>query len=305
MSPKLKCKFLDFDLHTPFVLASGIIGTSGTLMARAAKNGAGMVTAKSCSLHPRAGHGNPVALDWGGGLINAIGLTNPGAEHEAKLLAETRAQLEPLGVPLIGSIFGGTVDEFAQIARIIETARPDMVEINISCPNVHDEFGTPFAANAESAAAVTEAVKQQLSCPIAVKLAPHVPSIGRIAQAVVEAGADAITAINTMPGMVIDPVSGKPILSNQAGGLSGPALKPIAIRCVYEIAQVVSVPIIGTGGVSTGRDAAEMLRAGATVVGVGSAVWYRGVSAMQQIGDELVAFMEQYGIVSIEAMMKQ
>jgi dihydroorotate dehydrogenase (NAD+) catalytic subunit len=302
---KLSCRFLDFELKSPLVLASGIIGTSAGLMTRAARNGAGMITAKSCGPAPRAGHSNPVAVDWGQGLINAIGLTNPGAEKEAKLLAETRQQLQPLAVPLIASIFAGTVAEFAQVTKIINTAHPDLIEVNISCPNVGDEFGTPFAATEESAAAVTEAVKGAATCPVVIKLAPNVPSIARIAAAVVEAGADAITAINTMPGMVIDAVSGKPVLSNKVGGLSGPALKPIALRCVYEIARVVSVPIIGTGGVSIGRDAAEMLMAGATVVGVGSAVYYRGVSAMAQINQELVEFMDAYGFADIAALQSR
>jgi dihydroorotate dehydrogenase (NAD+) catalytic subunit len=164
-----------------------------------------------------------VVLDWGHGLINAIGLTNPGAEEEARLLAETQTQLRPLGVPLIASIFAGTVAEFAQVARTVATAQPDLI-------------------------------------------------------------------------------SGRPVLSNRVGGISGPALKPIALRCVYEIAQAVSVPIIGTGGVSTGRDAAEMLLAGATVVGVGSAVYYRGVTALEQIGQELTAFMEERRISSVEAL---
>ena len=299
---KLSCQFLNFQLHTPFVLASGIIGTSAALMVRAARNGAGMITAKSCGPTPRAGHPNPVAFDFGSGLINAIGLTNPGAEEEAKLLAETRTQLQPLGVPLIASIFAGTVEEFAQVAHIIDAAKPDMIEVNISCPNVRAEFGTPFAATGDSAAAVTAAVKQMVTCPVAVKLAPNVPDISRIAVAVVEAGADAITAINTMPGMVIEPVSGRPLLSNRVGGISGPALKPIALRCVYEIAKIVSVPIIGTGGVSTGQDAAEMLMAGASAVGVGTAVYYRGVSAMQQIGQELVEFMDTYGFGNVSEL---
>jgi dihydroorotate dehydrogenase (NAD+) catalytic subunit len=301
--PLLSCDFLDFQLRTPLVLASGIIGTSATLMTRAAHNGAGMVTAKSCGPAPRAGHANPVAFDFEGGLLNAIGLTNPGVAAEVGLLAETRAQLAPLRVPLIASIFAGTVSEFGEVARIVVQARPDLIEVNISCPNVGDEFGAPFAGEVGSAAAVTEAVKRNAgSCPIAVKLAPNVPNVARIAAAVVEAGADAITAINTMPGMLLDPTSGNPILRNSVGGISGPALKPIALRCVYEITRAVSVPVIGTGGVTTGQDAAEMLMAGATVVGVGSAVYYRGVSALRDIGLELTEFMNQLGLESIKAM---
>ncbi|MGC9395769.1 MAG: dihydroorotate dehydrogenase [Anaerolineae bacterium] len=301
--PDLTCNFLGLHLRNPIILASGILGTSADVLERVARAGAGAVTAKSCGPAPRAGHPNPVAVDWDHGLLNAIGLSNPGAEEEARMLAEARARLEPLGVALIASIFAGTIAEFGAVARIIAAARPHCIEVNISCPNVADEFGTPFAASCDSAAAVTEAVKRNTGdIPISVKLAPNVPNIGRIAAAAVEAGADAITAINTMPGMLIDAEAGRPVLSNRVGGVSGPALKPIALRCVYEIARAVRVPIIGTGGITTGRDAAEMLMAGATAVGVGSAVWTRGVKALGDIAAELTAFMLQEGYRTLDAM---
>ena len=289
-------EFLGLRLRNPIVLASGILGTSASLLARAAQAGAGAVTSKSCGPRPRAGHRNPVAVDWSHGVINAIGLSNPGADEEVPLLVDAQARLASLGVPLIASIFGGTVAEYGEVARIVATAHPDVIEVNISCPNVADEFGTPFAADSRSAAEVTEAVKAVVGAiPVSVKLAPNVPAISRIAASVVEAGADAITAINTMPGIVIDADAGRPVLSNRVGGISGPALKPIALRCVADIAHAVRVPIIGTGGVMSGRDAAEMLMAGATLVGVGTAVWYRGVTALGEIAHELTAFLERRG----------
>jgi dihydroorotate dehydrogenase (NAD+) catalytic subunit len=177
-----------------------------------------------------------------------------------------------------------------------------LIEVNISCPNVGDEFGTPFAGSPQSAAEVTAAVKATTNIPISVKLAPNVPNIVRIAQAVVEAGADAITAVNTMPGMLIDARAARAVLSNHVGGVSGPALKPVALRCVAEIARTVDVPIIGTGGVNNGEDAAEMIMAGATLVGVGTAVWYRGVEVFSDITAELAAFMAAEGYPTIDSM---
>lgn len=300
--PDLSCVFLNLHFRNPIVLCSGVIGTSVNLLNRAAEVGAGGVIAKSCSLMPRAGHPNPVTVDWGEGIINAIGLTNPGAEPEVHMLKEARETLEPAGVPVIASIFGGTVEEYREVARVIAQANPHLIEVNISCPNVADEFGTPFSGSCESAAEVTAAVKNATTIPISVKLAPNVPSIGRIAAAVVEAGADAITAINTMPGMVIDAEAARPVLANKTGGISGKALKPIALRCVSEIARAVKVPIIGTGGITTGRDAVEMIMAGATLVGVGTAVWYRGVEGLGEIARELEAFMRKEKYQRIEDM---
>lgn len=290
-------------LRTPLVLASGILGTSATLLARAASAGAGAVTAKSAGPERRIGHRNPICFDWGAGLINAVGLPNPGAEEEATLLADAKRLLLPTGVPLIASIFAGTPDQFAEVAETVLAAKPDLLELNISCPNVHDDFGEPFAASCAGAASVTAAVKpvaQAAGVPLFVKVAPNVPNIARIAADAVKAGADGITAINTMPGMVIDIESARPILTNRSGGLSGPAIRPVAVRCVYEIArELPGVPIIGTGGVNRGEDAIEMLMAGATAVGVGSAVYYRGTDALTRINTEIKAWMEARSVRSL------
>lgn len=282
-------------LPGPLVLASGILGTHASLMARAAGAGAGAVTAKSVGPRPRGGHLNPSCVDLGPGLLNAIGLANPGAEAEVALLVETRRALAPLGVPLIASIFADRVEGFARVAEIVARAEPDLLELNISCPNVGSELGEPFAGSAASAAAVTAAVRAVVGLPLIVKLAPNVPDIGRIAAAVVDAGADAICAINTMPGMAIDLESGRPVLHNQSGGLSGPALKAIALNAVFQVARAVPVPIIGTGGVMSGADALEMISAGATAVGVGSAVTYAGPAAFGRIQREMEAWLAERG----------
>ncbi len=285
------------------MLASGIWGTTVSLLERAAAAGCGAVTAKSCGPTPRSGHVNPSCVDWGGGLLNAIGLANPGVDEEVGLLHEARARLQPRGVLVIASIFAGTAAEFGDVARRIARARPDCIEVNISCPNVEDSFGEPFAANAESAAAVTQYVKAAVAdqaIPVIVKLAPNVPSVGRIAQAVVDAGADALCAINTMPGLVLDPYSGQPVLANRSGGISGPALKPIALKAVYDARKACPhTPIIGTGGVSSGQDAVEMLMAGATVVGVGSAIYLRGENAIRIIRAELQQWMAAQNIARV------
>ena len=299
MFPDLSCEIAGVRLRNPLVLASGILGTHASLLERCARSGAGAVTAKSCSLLPRAGHPNPTVLDWGPGLINAVGLANPGVEEEVQVLAGARSRLQPLETPLIASIFADSVDGYAEVARTICRAGPDLLEVNISCPNVGHEFGLPFAASATDAAAVTTAVVGAATCPVIVKLAPNVPDIAHIARAVVDAGAAAICAVNTMPGMVIDVASGRPILANRVGGISGPALKAIAVRAVYEITAAIDVPVIGTGGVTSGLDAVEMIMAGATAVGVGSAVYCRGVDAFRQIGDELADFMECQGYSSL------
>jgi dihydroorotate dehydrogenase (NAD+) catalytic subunit len=298
--PDLSCTIAGVRLATPLVLASGIWGTSPTLLERAARSGAGAVTAKTCTPAPRTGHRNPTAINWEHGLINAMGLPNPGAEEEVGLLRDAIRRLSDYGAALIASIAADTVEEFGVAAAIVSRAGPAMIEVNISCPNVESNHGEMFASSAEAAAAVTRQVKSSTSIPVIVKLSPNVPDIAAIARAVAAAGADGITAVNTMPGMLVDAESGAPVLANASGGISGYALKPIALRCVHEIAAAVSIPIIGTGGVLTGTDAVEMLSAGAACVGVGSAVVTRGAQAFSLILDELRRWLNDRGYGCLE-----
>jgi len=302
-APDLSVNLCGVRLGNPLVLASGILGTSAELLERVARCGAGAVTSKSCGPKPRAGHPNPTVLDWGHGLINAVGLSNPGADEEVRILRDAKARLALLGVPLIASIFAETVQGFGDVARKVAEAAPDFIEVNISCPNVEAEFGRPFAADARDAAAVTALVRRAVSLPVIVKLSPNVPDIAAIARAVEAEGADAIAAINTLgPGMVIDTESGRPILANRTGGVSGPAIRPIAVRCVYDVARAVRVPVIGIGGVTSGRDAVEMIMAGATAVGIGSAVYHRGPEVFAAVREELRGFMETHDYSDISQM---
>ena len=165
----LTTSFCNLTFPNPLILASGILGTEAALMERVARCGAGGITSKSCGPHPRTGHPNPTVLDWGPGLINAVGLANPGVEAEVAILRDARARLQPLGVPLIASIFAETVESFADVARQVSAAAPDLIEVNISCPNVAAEFGRPFALDAQSAARVTRMVKEATAIPITVE----------------------------------------------------------------------------------------------------------------------------------------
>lgn len=298
----ITCKLGGLTLRNPIILASGVLGTTENLLERAAHYGCGAVTAKSCGLEERAGHANPTVLDWGYGLINAIGITNPGAHAMAEHLSRAKVGVHREGALLFASIFAKSLDEFGATAEILAEVKPDLLEVDISCPNV-GEYGLPFAAREDTAARATELVKKAVgSLPVAIKLAPNVADIGGLARVVEQAGADFITAVNTMPGMIIDARAGRPVLTNKVGGISGHALKPIALRCVAEIARKVSIPIIGVGGVTSGVDAVEMIMAGATAVGVGSAVYYRGVDVFKALPGEMALFMNEEGYADLASM---
>lgn len=287
-------------LPNPLVLASGIWGSAAGTLVRAAQAGAGAVTAKSCSLEPRAGHPNPTVLHWAHGLINAVGLSNPGALAERAELARAHAALAESGAALIASVFGDTPHSFAEAARIVAQSKPELLELNISCPNVESEFGRPFALDPIAAARVTEAVRAVYPGPLLVKLSPNATELVAVARAVVATGADGLTMGNTLgPGMLIDLEARRPILANRVGGISGPALRPIAVRCVYELAAALPVPIVGMGGVASGRDALEMVMAGATAVGIGSGLYAEGHAIFGRILAEMEAWMQREGVSSL------
>jgi dihydroorotate dehydrogenase (NAD+) catalytic subunit len=290
----------------PTVLASGILGLSEQIFVRLAQAGAGGITTKSCSLKPRTGWPNPTIVNWGAGLINAVGLSNPGVEVMVEEVRAAKKLLAPHGVPIIASIFANTIYDFGVIARYVSEAEPDLIEVNISCPNLDAQHEEMFSSNAYVSAQVTRAVKRHANCPIAVKLSPNVDNIGGIAKEVANAGADAICAINSLgPGLVLDIETGRPVLSNRTGGVSGPAVRPIAVRCVRDICQALKnakmkSQVIGTGGVTTARDAIEMILVGATCVGIGSAV-YNGLDVFKEVTDGLVDYMRRHDYQSVEA----
>ncbi len=285
-----------YRLPNPTVLASGILGLSHSVLTRVAQSGAGAVTTKSCSLKPRSGYPNPTVLDWGPGLINAVGLSNPGVEVMVEEIQAAKAVLAPLGVPVIASIFADTIYDFGTITRFISEAEPDILEVNVSCPNLDNRYQQMFAADPYVSAQVTRRVKRYTDTPVLVKLSPNVTDIAKIAQTVVEAGADGITAINSVgPGLIIDVETRRPVLAHGTGGLSGPAIRPIAVRCVHDICRAVDVPVVATGGVMSGRDIVEMLLVGATAVSIGSGIRYRGMAVFQKACEELKEYMAQQG----------
>ncbi|OYT27439.1 MAG: dihydroorotate dehydrogenase B catalytic subunit [Candidatus Altiarchaeales archaeon ex4484_96] len=297
---KLTTKLAKIKLDNPTILASGVLGVTAAALNRASKSGAGAVTTKSIGPQRREGHDNPVVVELDCGLLNAVGLSCPGPEES---LRELTKAVKSIDKPVIASFYGKSILEFGHMAEFISKAKPDFIEANISCPNV-GEFGLPFGCSAKTAGKITKAVKNSTDIPLIVKLTPNVVDIRAIAIEVEKNGADVICAINTVgPGMKIDVTSGYPILSNKTGGLSGECIKPIAVRCVYEISESVDIPVIGVGGVSSGIDAVEMLMAGAAAVGVGTAVWHHGVDVFQKITGELMDFMSENNYSSLDEII--
>ena len=260
-SNPLRVSLAGLELPNPTMLASGILGFSAESLSRVAKGGAGAVVSKSVGVEPRAGYPNPTVVQAESGLINAMGLPNSGIEEFA---GEIKYAKTILRIPLIVSVFGYTAEEYAAVAARAVEAGADAVELNVSCPHVQFT-GSEIGQNPRVLSQVVEKVKTAIDKPVIVKLTPNVADIAVTAKAAVEAGADALTAVNTLKALAIDAETQRPVLSNIKGGLSGAAIKPVALRCVYDIREELpDVPIIGCGGVGSWRDAVEFILAGAS-----------------------------------------
>jgi len=293
----LEIDFAGLKLKNPTVLASGVLGTSAALMKRVfEEGGAGAITMKSIGPEERAGHANPSVLELEHGLLNAVGLPSPGYKN----MEEEWNELEERKFPLIASIYGASVEEFVEVSKFVAEKKPDAIEVNISCPNTQ-EHGQIFGVNETASAEVVSSVKKEIGkIPLIAKLTPQAPNIAAIASACEKAEANAICAINTVAGMAIDIDARKPILCNKFGGISGPAIKPVGIKCVYQIFKAVKIPILGMGGISSGRDAIEYIQAGATAVGIGSGVYYQGIGVFEKVCREMKEWIKENEVKSLE-----
>ena len=298
MGPDLSVEFAGIKLPNPTILASGILGVSGEVMIRASRAGAGAVVSKSFNVKGREGYRNPSFIEVQGGFLNALGIPNPGME-EMREEVETASKA---GVPVIASVFGFDAEEFAAAAAMGEKGGAIAVELNVSCPHVR-EVGVEIGQRPKVVAEVTQAVKGRVRIPVFVKLSPNVTDITEVAKAAQSAGADAVTAINTALGMAVNVDSAYPILGGTLGGLSGPALHPIAVRAIYQIRRAVDLPIIGVGGVQDYRGALEMMMVGASAVQIGSAVTSRGLEIFRDVTTGMSKFLEQRGLSSIRQVV--
>lgn len=266
---RLSVELAGLSLDNPVIPASGTFGYGQEYARLYDINVLGSISFKGTTLEARYGNPLPRIAECESGMLNSVGLQNPGVDH---VIAEELPALEKIyKKPLVANISGFSVDEYVQCVKKL-TAQDSIgiLEINISCPNVHNG-GMSFGVDSDAAAEVTRAVKEVATKPVFMKLSPNVTDITEIARACEEAGADGISLINTLLGMRIDLKRHTPLLANTTGGLSGPAIFPVALRMVYQVAQTVSIPIIGMGGISKAEDVIEMMMAGATAVQVGAA----------------------------------
>lgn len=288
----LETKLFGKPMKNPLILASGILGVTKKQMQEVCKAGAGAVTAKSLSLETRKGHETPIMVDTGCGLLNAVGYSNPGIERGLEEFSGWKMKEQ-----FIISITAKDEKEFGELTEKIDNMKDKLncaaIEVALSCPHTPGFGMLAGQASPEMAGKITEAVVAKTKLPVIIKLSPAVSGQVKAAIECEKAGAAAINMGNTIPGMVIDIERKKPVLSFGFGGVSGPGIRPIVVKQVYDIYDAVKIPIIGTGGVDNGKDAIEMMMAGASFVGVGTAVYYHGKEAFGKIEDEMQTWLKQ------------
>jgi dihydroorotate dehydrogenase (NAD+) catalytic subunit len=267
-------------------------------MQRMINCGAGAIVTKSIGMQPREGYANPTVVELEYGLLNAMGLPNPGIE----LYGEEVKKLRTTNVPIIGSIYAANADEFVSLAEKMQRFGANALELNVSCPHAK-QYGLEVGCDPVLLQEIVTSVKQNVSIPVFVKVSPNIMNLMQIVQAAEKTGADAIVAINTVKAMKIDLETKHPVLANKTGGYSGKAIKPIGVRCVYDIAQAVDIPIIGVGGITTGEDAIEYFMAGASAVQIGSAVYYRGPDVFKSVCEEIKTWMKNHGYTTIKELI--
>ena len=295
MPADLRARLGHVDLPSPVLTAAGCAGTGRELAQFIDVAKVGAIVTKSIMIEPRAGRPTPRTAETPSGMLNAVGLQGPGIDA---FLQRDLPWLLSRGARAVVSVAGGTVREYAELAaRLSDAAGVTAIEVNLSCPNAENR-GQVFASEPDAAARVVEAVRRRAryDLPVFAKLSADVTDIVAIARACVTAGADGLSMINTVPGMVIDTETMRPAVAGVTGGLSGPAIRPVAVRCIWQVRQALpDVPIIGIGGVRTGRDALELILAGASLVGVGTAIFH-DPSACARIQHELEEDLARRGV---------
>lgn len=297
---RLATDFAGIKMKTPVMGASGTFGFGIEYKDFLALDRVGAIISKGLTPLPRAGNEGVRIAETPAGMLNCIGLENPGIDSFlAEVLPKVREQAGDTA--FIANFSAGTVEDYGMMAAKLDVDGVDGVEVNISCPNVR-EGGIVFGTDPKAAAAVTEAVRKNTGKPVIVKLSPNVTDIAVMAKAVEEAGADAIALINTLTGMVIDTKSWRPLLGNVTGGLSGPAVKPIAVRMVWQAANAVRIPVLGLGGIASGEDAVEFLLAGASAVAVGAENFVHP-DAVERIAEDIDAYLEARGLTHVSQLV--
>lgn len=293
-----KVKLAGLTLKNPVMTASGTFGSGAEFSEFMDLNKLGAVVTKGVANVPWEGNPTPRIAETYGGMLNAVGLQNPGIDV---FVERDIPFLTKFDTRIIVNVCGRTTEDYCEVVKRLASQPVDMLEINISCPNV-EEGGIAFGQNPKSVEAITREVKKYASQPVIMKLSPNVTDITEMAKAAEAGGADALSLINTITGMKIDIYSRKFALANRTGGLSGPAIHPVAVRMVYQAAQAVDIPIIGMGGILTAEDAIEMLLAGATAIAVGTAN-FRNPAVTEEIVVGIREYMEQYGVQDINELI--